>query len=1091
MKKSHLAPSAIPLPADSLQSEGADSVSDAVVGSTVMKAIPAAQRIPRASLVVATVLTVLVGASACSGGGGGGSSLGQVGELTTKPDGSLFFVDPSRGGSATRLHLSQVFWGRLVDVHDVDAAGNPRVDPVMRDYAINENVRTDATRYLLETNPITQRTRLIIRRQRDAGDTGLGSFESLLAEAADGLAPIVAHDDDGTDPGPFSLAARNGVLVLIFDDLLEDGPEARNGLLENVRVLTGYPPTEPFNGRVLFDANHGAVVSGEFHSTRVLVDLTITSAELSSLPVALDLNAIGLPASLVTTTAPNVSVHIPTRPDFGVGQFDVLRGLSGVPLSATENGPVDDTRLTLDVVRAMRSGNPDDENNGFMLDLNPPEIVGSWPLQVDHAVVDPAGEAGFDFLLDITFATVCRGAPGEGDVIAVGGESLSVTQAASAPNFSGQVLDVHVRNLSDTPIVGLGALVGTGSMLSTFDPQAPVSSGCWVSFLPQAEIVPTTDVDTDLVVVARFSEPMDPGSMSPFDNFFVVRGDSNSVVSATNLVVGETLPTVDLKEYRFVPRLELTHNQGVAEAYHVRISAPTDLAGNELANQLPAVNFTLKSSQETQVNGGTVMRFNGLDELEPIGLNDFRGQFFFDLDRGLIRPRPVAQSSFPADRINPVPSIQVQFPPGVQTPLTPLGSKLQTVWRYCDLGWQVLDETKYNLDVIGLSWAPVGGRVTNDFFDGFEMRLAHSRFQPDEQIDGNLLPVYTNSGLRGDPNFFSDNILIDPLSPQKVVHPRDLGYRILTADLFLASSGTVMLPYPLNRNVQTPVTYTWRDTSVLAKAAPNGKGIPLDIEQGTPLFLENFAGNVARSAQVPSFGLPLLMEYRCYPSDTGVGFNALDISLAINSSAIPSFRSYSSGGLNTAGQIVLRDPDVQVTPLGGFNPTSSPPGKRTQRSDDNAFYIGQLDVVTRISRVHTIWIDTNLAGADYSEPVVLPVEQPLGTSVIIEFRGANSFTINDLAAFTGEEDFPQDASHLNPYGDIFIINAGNNDQYEILGALDFPGSISYLNNIATWLPDIDQVDGAKFVQMRITFVNNIQTNLNPELSAIGIAYRAP
>jgi hypothetical protein len=37
----------------------------------------------------------------------------------------------------------------------------------------------------------------------------------------------------------------------------------------------------------------------------------------------------------------------------------------------------------------------------------------------------------------------------------------------------------------------------------------------------------------------------------------------------------------------------------------------------------------------------------------------------------------------------------------VQTPLSPLGSKLQALWRYCDLGFSVRDETKYDVDVVG------------------------------------------------------------------------------------------------------------------------------------------------------------------------------------------------------------------------------------------------------------------------------------------------------------------------------------------------------------------------------------------------------
>ena len=338
------------------------------------------------------------------------------------------------------------------------------------------------------------------------------------------------------------------------------------------------------------------------------------------------------------------------------------------------------------------------------------------------------------------------------------------------------------------------------------------------------------------------------------------------------------------------------------------------------------------------------------------------------------------------------------------------------------------------------------------------------------------------------------NLLVDPLSPQRVVHPRELGYHIRGADLFTTSTGTVLLPFPLNRGSHEPLTYTWRDTAVLARGAPNGAGIPLDIEAGPPLELEPHAGYVARTGEVPSFGLPLLMEFRCFPSTSAIGLNGCDVSFAVNSSALPSFRSYSSGGTNTSGLAVQRDPDLESVAHGGFNPRSNPPGKPTPRCD-NTFYIGQLEVVTRVSRVHTVWLDTQLAAPDFSAPVVSPRpnEQPPGTRVVLEYRGAHGFELADLDAELGhaveESSFPFDARHLNAYGDIFaVVPEGGVDTFEVLGSSVFVGQVQYVNGNGTWASDIDTVDGAQYVQMRITFVNNIETGLNSELSAIGIAY---
>lgn len=1033
--------------------------------------------------------------AACSGGGGGSSSPGIPGQELSKPGGGTFFVDPNQGGGATRLHLAEMFWARLVDIHDIDSSGRVNLAPVFRDFAINENVQSDASNYHLETNPITQKTRLVILRERVARDAGLGTFDSLLRSAGDALPPLIPKHDDGSTGDQYSFVARNATLVLRFDDVLDDDLEAQQDLFETVRTLAGYPPETPFLARQIFDPNHGAIVAGGFHSTRVLIDLTVSEAEAASMVVPQPLNAVGLPASLETTTSPDVSVRIPTRVDFGAGQFKLLRGLSGVGLAPNENGPVDTSSTTVEIVRAMRSGSPSDQNNGFMLDLNSPEVVGGWALRIDSALPDPQGQAGFDYLIDVTFTTVCRGAPESGDVISIGDVFFDVVLDSAGPDVNGQVLDLHARSLSDQPLGGGGSLLGNALFLSTFVPSsASVPSGCWLNFTPPPVTLPAEGVSTSTQVLVRFSEPMDPSSMSPFDNLFVVRGDSNTVVFPTNLIVGKLSVSTDLKEFTFNPSLPLPHGTNTPEIYHVRVSGPTDLAGNALVNVLPPINFTMDAGQPAQQTGGTVLRFTGTDELEPIGVPDLRGQFFVDFDRQLIRPRPVVFASYPADRINPVPSIMIPFPPGVQTPLSPLGSRLQTVWRYCDLGWQVLDETKYNLDVFGLSWAPIGGQVISDFFEQFEIRLAHSRRQPDEAISGNLLPKYREAGLVGGPATFAQNLLVDPLSPQKVVHERTLGYQINGADLFLTASGSIMLPFPLNRGAGAPVTYTWRDTAVLAKGGPIAAGIPLDIESGNPLQLEQNSGYVAGKDEVPSFGLPLLLEYRCFPSDTGLGLNALDISLAINSSALPAFRSFSTGGFNTAGAAVERNPDQELVPRGGFNPSSIPlPGAATARSDDNSFYIGQLDAVTRLSRVHTVWIDTSINNPDFLDPIVLPTDNdlPSGTAIIVEYRGADGFVISDVPelGLVDETTFPFNAQRLNAYGDIFaIVPETGVDTFEVLGSSTFLGQVNYVNGTGTWANDIDTIDGAQYVQMRITFVNNIETGLSSELSAIGIAY---
>ena len=172
---------------------------------------------------------------------------------------------------------------------------------------------------------------------------------------------------------------------------------------------------------------------------------------------------------------------------------------------------------------------------------------------------------------------------------------------------------------------------------------------------------------------------------------------------------------------------------------------------------------------------------------------------------------------------------------------------------------------------------------------------------------------------------------------------------------------------------------------------------------------------------------------------------------------------------------MIKNPDLELTPSGGYNPSSTPPGAPTANSADNSFYIGQMDTVVRISRAHTVFVDTQFSDPDYFDPVLEPSanDQPQGTSVVVEFRGANTFAPGQAStqAF--------DASLLNPYGDPI----GNGPITGGSTGVTFFGD-------ATWKSDISTLDGAQFLQMRISFFNNIATGLNAELSAIGVAYKS-
>lgn len=1030
----------------------------------------------RPRLSPAVLVPVLLAAffGACGGSSGVGGQSGVPGEETLKPGGGSFFVDVNQSGGATTFLLDEVVWGRLVDVYEVDGAGQRVETPVFNDFVI-EPAFPDSS-YVLDRNPATQRERLTIRA-RKTGVADSADFDRLLREISDDLPVVSVKNDDGSSSPSFTTVPRNACVVMRFNDCLDDDEDARINLTENVLVYVGYPPVNPFSARVVFDPNHGAVIGRSFHSTRVLVDMTTSEFEASPAvsPVALDVNAIGLPPRQASSNETNVSIRIPSRTDVGSAQVQVLRNLNQAALELNSNGPVDLSSPTRDIVRAIRSGFSDDPSNGFLSDLTPPHVVAGWGINVSAATPDPA-DPQFAFVVSFSFTTTCQAPPAPGDVIQVGGVFLEVK--ASATPMGSVVTGLAVR--SATAVADPDILLQAGLYQATFLPsliptsppatldEVAQAKQCWVSFLPEATTPPATGVASTSQILIRFSEPMDPATLSPFGGLLVVKGVAGSTTTAkpSNIVLGRVRPNADLTVFTFEPRAPMPHTQGVADPLHIELSSVKDLAGNALPHVFPFIDFTLDPPEASRRNASLALRFDSIDEYGPSGggpdgLDDIRGQFFPSNRRSAIQARPVAVTGWPVDRNNPVPSRMLAVGGGLALPLSPQGCKQQMLWRYCDMAWIVTDETKYNMDVIGLNWSPIGGQVQADFYNQFEIRLGHSRFLPDE--------TRANSGLPGSTGLFEDNYLAG--SNPRVVHNRALGYTVNPANLFSASDGVPMVPFPLNRGLSPDVTYTWRDTSILTLAGGGDstqRGIPLDAEAGAGVVAANQVGRVAAGGVVPSFGLPLLIEIRCHPADQGLGLNRFDVSVG-NGAA--TFRAYSAGGFNNFGNPVTILPDTETFPKGGFNPFSIPAGARTPAAD-NVFYLGQLDTVVRISRVHTAWLDSGVLGALWREAVLEPDAQPSGTGVVLDFRG--------VTGFGGTGTLPFDASQIDPYGNEVLVQgmAGPMPpQNPLVEETPWSGNIASIVR--------------RYIQVRLTFSNNIATEVSPEITALGLAYDLP
>jgi hypothetical protein len=289
---------------------------------------------------------------------------------------------------------------------------------------------------------------------------------------------------------------------------------------------------------------------------------------------------------------------------------------------------------------------------------------------------------------------------------------------------------------------------------------------------------------------------------------------------------------------------------------------------------------------------------------------------------------------------------------------------------------------------------------------------------------------------------------------------RSAGYRVEQTRVFQSTTGSVMMPYPL-ASPERMEPFTWRDTSVQARAGFGGQGIPLGIE--TTVDPSIVPGSVAGAGQVPSCGLPLLSEIRCFPSDTAVGQNGQRVAIPAFGQLFPSYRVHATGGIDTLSRPSTVDPDTTPAPRGGFDPLSTPPGLPT-RSADPALYFGQLDTVTRLTRVITVWFDTGSASPDYFPPVVspLPAAQPAGTSVRLEFRGATGFLGSGGAEF--------DADRIDAYGELRT------------------GTALYPDGRGAWSTALDDVDGRRYLQVRMTFVNDLETGLSPELDSLALSF---
>ena len=321
---------------------------------------------------------------------------------------------------------------------------------------------------------------------------------------------------------------------------------------------------------------------------------------------------------------------------------------------------------------------------------------------------------------------------------------------------------------------------------------------------------------------------------------------------------------------------------------------------------------------------------------------------------------------------------------------------------------------------------------------------------------------------------FADNLLDQQEDPLSVVHPYFDGYIVEPATAFQTAEDQILLPYPLNRDTAEKRYYTYRDTALDARGGTPGVTSPnLFWETVTQYDGPSYNGG----EQIQSCQLPLLMEFRTYPTNQGLGLNQFDVGLTYfgASGPVPGFRAHTSGGSGEGQDI---DPDLTDVALGGFNPFSNPPGGTTPPVDQLC-YFGAVDFVVRVSRASSVWYTVeDPDGASIQQAVIEPAvvvppaeEQPPGTAVQIDYRAATV-----LASTEPEED----ALSLDAYGDFYTNGSFPKDAPN--------NGISFLENQSEWQSDPTLLVGAQYYQLRATFISNADSGEIPELASIGVAW---
>ena len=185
-------------------------------------------------------------------------------------------------------------------------------------------------------------------------------------------------------------------------------------------------------------------------------------------------------------------------------------------------------------------------NRGFLFDLDAPELLGTFLLNVIDVEQDPDGREGLDFILDTAYTSPCQVSPRPGDSLDLRQFQVEVTSVPSQPDALGVTRGIRASLVAGDPIFTPELLLGSGGLVTPYFIGAGLDPACWLRFDPPAGIPPASDVGANTRIVARFSEPMNESSLGAFDTFRLVRGTpvGDDALRPQDFVVGNLIVDV-------------------------------------------------------------------------------------------------------------------------------------------------------------------------------------------------------------------------------------------------------------------------------------------------------------------------------------------------------------------------------------------------------------------------------------------------------------------------------------------------------------------------------------------------------------------